>query len=169
MKKPPFMRNPYNYDMNEASDESGLKCEDRSLAQQHMLADTDINVLMDRYVTTGEIPQLRTPPLQGDFTRTQTYQEALNMMIEANRSFMALPAKVRNRFENDPAQFVDFCSNEANRDEMRQMGLWSDEATKLWQEQHDAEKTRLEGLQRDGEAFRKQKETPPARGGKGGD
>lgn len=138
------MRTPYNYDTNAAGDESALHCEDKSLAQQHMLADTDINILMERYVTTGEIPQLSLPPLQGDFSEAISYQEALNAMIAADRSFMALPAKVRSKFDNDPALFVDFCSDPANRDEMRQMGLWSDQATKLWQEKADAEKAATE-------------------------
>lgn len=126
--KPPFVRSPYNYDMLEASDQSALECLDKSLTQQHMADECDINKLVERFVVTGEIPQLTIPPLQGDFTAAPTYQEALNLMIAANQSFMKLDAKVRNRFENDPAQFVAFCSDEANRDEMRQLGLWSSEA-----------------------------------------
>lgn len=126
--KAPFVRSPYNYDMNDAGDESGLKCQDKTLAQQHMKDECDINVLVERFVVTDELPTLKAPPMQGDFTEAPTYQEALNLMIEAQRSFMQLPAKTRNRFENDPAQFVDFCSDERNRDEMRVMGLWSPEA-----------------------------------------
>lgn len=126
--KPPFVRNPYNYDTNQAGDESGLKCLDKSLAQQHMADECDINKLVERFVVTGEIPALEAPPLQGDFTNAPTYQEALNLMVEANRSFMQMPAKIRSRFENDPGQFVNFCSEEANRDELRLMGLWSREA-----------------------------------------
>lgn len=124
----PFVRSPYNYNMNRAGDESGLACLDKSLTQQHMADECDINKLVERFVVTGEIPQLAMPPLQGDFTEVMTYQESLNLMIAAKQSFMAMPAKVRNRFENDPGQFIEFCSNEANRDEMRQMGLWSVEA-----------------------------------------
>lgn len=126
--KTTFVRSPYNYDMNQAGTESGLECKDKTLTQQHMADECDINKLVERFVVTGEIKQLEMPPLQGDFTKIPTYQEALNLMIEANKSFMAMPAKVRNRFENDPGQFIDFCSNEQNRDEMRQMGLWSPEA-----------------------------------------
>lgn len=124
----PFVRSPYNYDMNKAGDESGLKCTDKSLAQQHMADECDINKLVERFVVTGEMPQLVAPPMQGDFTDAPTYQEALNLMVAADRSFMQLPAKIRARFENDPGQFVNFCSDERNRDEMRRMGLWSPEA-----------------------------------------
>lgn len=136
----PFVRSPYNYDMNEASDRHGLKCEDKSLTQQHMLEETDINWLVERYTVPENIPQLTMPPLQGDFTEAPTYQEALNLMVAANRSFMELPAKIRSRFGNDPAEFVTFCSDEKNRDEIRQMGLWSPEAVKAWEEKAAAEK-----------------------------
>lgn len=160
----PFLRTPYNYDMNAAGDEDALECTDPSRTQQHMHDETDINYLMERYVRTGELPQLRTPPLQGDFTTVTSYQEALNLMIEARQSFEALPAKTRAKFENDPAQFVTFCSDERNRDEMRQMGLWSVEAAKAYQDKADAEKAAQEALQRDGEAFRKLN-TPTGAGG----
>lgn len=126
--KPPFVRSPYNYDMNDAGDDAGLKCTDKSLTQQHLADECDINKLVERFVVTGEIPQRSMPPLQGDFTNAPTYQEALNLMIEAKQSFMQLDAKMRARFDNDPALFIDFCSDEANRDEMRQLGLWSPEA-----------------------------------------
>lgn len=124
----PFLRSNYNYDTNQAGDESGLKCEDKSLAQQHMKDECDINKLVERFVVRGEIPQLVMPPMQGDFTEAPTYQEALNLMVEARHSFMALEAKIRSRFDNDPAKFVDFCSNPENADDVRKMGLMSREA-----------------------------------------
>lgn len=124
----PFVRSPYNYDMNKAGDESGLRCQDKSLTQQHLADECNINILVERFVVSGEMPQLKVPPLQGDFTEAPTYQEALNLMLEANQSFMQLPAKIRSRFDNDAGQFVAFCSDEGNRDEIRRMGLWSPEA-----------------------------------------
>lgn len=168
MKKPvpPFLRTPYNYDTEQASDESALECLDKSLAQQHMVDDTDINKLMERYVQTGELPQLSAPPLQGDFTNVMSYQDALNLMIQARQSFEALPAKVRSRFDHDPAQFVAFMSDEANRDEIRQMGLWSVEAVQAWEARARAEKQRVEALLADGEAFRALKKVPDAPGAK---
>lgn len=150
----PFLRTPYNYDMNAAGDETAIECKDPSLAQQHMHDDTDINKLMERYTVTGELPQLTTPPLQGDFTNVLSYQDALNLMREAQASFDAMPARIRNRFDNDPAQFVDFFSNEANRDEIRQMGLWSPEAVKAWEDKAAAAKAAEDALKRDGEAYR---------------
>lgn len=156
-----FVRSPYNYDMNEASDEHGLSCPEPTLTQQNGKDEADINFLVERY-TIHDMPQLTLPPLQGDFTNAPTMQEALNLMVEANRSFMQLPAKIRSRFANDPAEFVAFCSDEANRDEMRRMGLWSQEAVQAFQE-----KARLEAEARakdaaDAAAYREGKPpTPP--------
>ena len=128
MKKIPLRAWTYDYDTNAAGDETGLDCKDKSLAQQHMKDECDINVLVERFVVRGEIPQLLLPPMQGDFTEAPTYQEALNLMVEAKHSFMALDAKVRSRFDNDPAKFVDFCSNADNAEDVRKMGLLSREA-----------------------------------------
>lgn len=158
-----FVRSPNNYDRNKAGDESGLHCNDKSLTQQHMADECDINKLVERFVVTGEMPQLSMPPMQGDFTRAPTYQEALNLMIEAKRSFMAMPATTRNRFENDPGQFIDFCSKESNRDEMRRMGLWSPEAAARF----NAEEKEAQDLREEGKAARAAKK-PPQGGDKGG-
>lgn len=164
--KAPFVRSPYNYDMNEAGNDAGLKCQEKSLTQQHLADECNINKLVERFVVTGELPQLNMPPLQGDFTEAPTYQEALNLMIEANKSFMALPAKVRNKFENDPGEFVEFCSNEANRDEIRAMGLWSPEANARFAlEAQAAEDLRIATLVEEASQKALKKKTPPKGGG----
>lgn len=125
----PYLRaSTYDYDTNAAGDETAIECKDKTLTQQHMKDECNINKLVERFVVTGEIPQMNMPPLQGDFTNAPTYQEALNLMVAAKQSFMQQPADVRSRFDNDAGRFVDFCTNESNRDELRRMGLWSPEA-----------------------------------------
>ncbi|AXH73668.1 MAG: internal scaffolding protein [Microviridae sp.] len=125
----PFLRTPYNYDTDAASDESGLKCQDKSLAQQHMLEETDINNIVATFTRTGQLPQHNMPPLQQDFTQIYSFQDALDAVVAAREAFQQQPAAVRTRFQNDPAAFVDFCSDPANKDEMRKMGLFSEEAS----------------------------------------
>lgn len=39
------------------------------------------------------------------------------------KSFMTLPASVRERFANDPGEFLKFAEDPANLDEMVDMGL----------------------------------------------
>lgn len=118
-----FLRTPYNYDTMEVSDETGLECLDESLAQQHAKDETDINTIVRRFGLTGELPSGVRAPQYGDFTEATDYHTAMNAVIAANNSFMQLPADVRARFNNDAGAFVDFCSDDKNRDEAKKLGL----------------------------------------------
>ena len=44
-----MLRTPYNYDRDEVSKNTALVCEDESLAQQNMKAETDLNVMIRKY------------------------------------------------------------------------------------------------------------------------
>ena len=121
--KAPFIRNPYNYDMNKASDESGLKCLDKTRTQQHHKDECDINTIVRRFALTGQLPDNIRIPKYGDFDVVNDYHSAMNAVATANEAFDALPAAIRTKFQNDPGAFVDFCSDEANREELIKMGL----------------------------------------------
>lgn len=118
-----FLRTPYNYDTNEASDQSGLVCPEESLAQQHAKEESDINTIVRRFGLTGELPNNVRVPQYGDFTAATDYHTSMNAVLAANSAFMQLPADVRTRFNNDPGAFVDFCADEKNRDEAKKLGL----------------------------------------------
>jgi len=120
----PFVRSPYNYDRDAVSDETGLDCsDDPSLTKQSFKDECDINTIVRNFGVTGELPDNIRPPQYGDFTGIFDYQSALNAVIAADDAFMEMDAKIRARFHNDPALFVEFCSNPENLDEMRKMGL----------------------------------------------
>jgi len=123
MKKPPFLRTPYNYDTDAASNESGLHCEDASLAQQHFKDECDINNILRQFNITGLLPEAPLSPRYGDFTGIGDYHTALNQVIAAEDEFMSLPATLRARFENDPAQLIEFLDNPENKDEAIKLGL----------------------------------------------
>lgn len=95
-----------------------------SMARQDFAEECDINVLMSKYQKTGLLPSLnRGSPMYGDYSDVPDYMTALNTVRDANEAFAALPATVRRRFENDPAQFVAFATDSANADELVKMGL----------------------------------------------
>lgn len=122
----PFLRTPYNYDVDLVSDETGLKCEDLSLTQQHMAEECDINYIVERFGVTGQLPEGPVyTPTYGDFTGIGDYRQALDAVSQANDAFMSLPANIRERFDNDPALFVDFCSSTdpGDRSEAIELGL----------------------------------------------
>lgn len=133
--KAPFLRTAYNYDRNKASDDTGINCtgfvdpetgewiETPSLAKQEFAEEVDINTITRRFRLTGELPRDVRMPTYQDFEGIVNYQDAMNSMVEAQAAFMMMPADVRARFANNPAYFVDFCSDEKNREEAIRLGL----------------------------------------------
>ncbi len=122
-KKAIFLRTPYNYDTDAASNESGLACEEPSLAQQHFKEECDINTILQKFSITGLLPESPLSPRYGDFSGISDYHTALNRVIAAQDEFEALPAQIRARFDNDPAKLIEFLDNDANRPEAEELGL----------------------------------------------
>ncbi len=118
-----FLRTAYNYDKDAASNESGLACEEPSLAQQHFKDECDINNILRQFNITGLLPESPLSPRYGDFTGISDYHTALNRVIAAQDEFDALPAQIRARFANDPAQLIEFLENSDNRSEAEELGL----------------------------------------------
>lgn len=121
--KAPFLRTPYNYDTDAASNESGLRCEDASLTQQHQKEQADINYIIEQFNVTGILPVSPITPSYGDFTGVHDYQTAMNALIALDDEFSSLPAKIRARFDNDPENLINFLNNAENRDEAIELGL----------------------------------------------
>jgi hypothetical protein len=84
-----FLRTPYNYDTDAASNESGLACEEPSLAQQHYKEECDINTILQKFNITGILPEFPLSPRYGDFTGVGDYHTALNRVIAAQEEFEA--------------------------------------------------------------------------------
>lgn len=102
---------------------------DSEYTDQSFAAEADINTIMARYQSTGEIPVInQTHPQYLDVTE-QDFQRHMNIVREAQALFDDLPSAIRDRFGNDPGAFLGFVSDEANRTEMARMGLFNDEAT----------------------------------------
>lgn len=115
--KTPFQRTPYNYDTDKASNEHGLECKDPSLAQQQFKDSSDINVLFAKYLETGEIPQITNTLSYTNFEGPFNFQTAMNAVRAAQEEFAQLPARIKNRFDNDPQKLLDFLDDERNKDE----------------------------------------------------
>jgi phage internal scaffolding protein len=123
MKKSIFLRTAYNYDTNAASNASGLVCEEPTRAQQHHKDECDINVILERFGKTGQVPVSAISAQYGDFTGVNDYHTALNTLIAAEREFEALPAKLRTMFDNEPANLIEFLNDENNKDKAIELGL----------------------------------------------
>ena len=117
-----------NYDFDEKGeilyDDNDCPRERASKTEQHHKSLCDINNIIKQYDKTGLITHVNKAIAQyGDFTEVNEYQESLNLVMEAQEAFNALPAAIRARFENDPGQFLEFATNPANADEMVELGL----------------------------------------------
>lgn len=98
--------------------------------KQEFKAEADINTIMARYNRTGELPQINLVAPQYLDVTDMDFHTHMNIIREAQDLFDALPSQVRNRFANDPGEFIDFCGDLNNHPELARMGLLSTEATK---------------------------------------
>lgn len=112
-----------NYDVDAVSDDTSLACADPSRAVQSQRDEADINTIVRNFGITGKIPENVRVPSYGDFDIVDDYRSAIDAVRAAEASFMAMPAEVRSRFDNDPQGFLEFCMNPANLEEMRKLGL----------------------------------------------
>lgn len=119
-----FLRTPYNYDVDRASDESGLRCEDVSRTKQSFKEECDINTIVERFGIGYDIPAGGIPAEAfGDFSDSADFHTLVNRLAVAREAFDMFPAPVRARFDNDPEKLVGFLSDDANRDEAERLGL----------------------------------------------
>lgn len=103
----------------------GVDCsKDVVLVKQEFLEESDINVIIGRFVRGGGISYVnKVAPMFADVSNVGDYASCLRMVMEAEEAFMMLPANLRARFGNDPAQVLAFLRDERNRDEAVALGL----------------------------------------------
>ena len=116
-------RRPGCYDTNAASEETATHCEEETRTQQQFKDECDINIIMERFGITGELPTNVRQPIMADFIDALDYQSAMNAIRAADEAFMEMPAGVRARFQNNPQNFIEFFSKEENRAEGEKLGL----------------------------------------------
>lgn len=91
--------------------------------QQEFADECDINSIMARYQKTGLLDFVNQhQPQYGDATGLE-YLDMQNQIVAAKNMFADLPAKIRDRFANDPAKFLDFFNDPENIEEATKMGL----------------------------------------------
>lgn len=115
---------PYKYDADQVSQDTGLACEEgSSKTKQSFKDESDINNIVSNFGLLGNTPDMPLPEHFGDFTEVTDYQTALNMVRQAGESFLTVPAHVRERFNNDPGVLMAFLGQETNRQEAIALGL----------------------------------------------
>jgi len=100
-----------------------------SMTKQSEMDACDIHNVLKQFSPAGLQQLIAENQARGqyaDVPESVDYQEALNTVIAAETAFSSLPAKVRERFYNDPARFLQFMGNPDNVEEMIALGLADD-------------------------------------------
>lgn len=116
------VRNGYETDY--FSDDYGIDCSQDDRTKQSFRDECDVNNIVNRWLKSGLMPSANIlPPQYLDVSNVPDYQTSLNLVNEANAMFAALPAAVRDRFDNNPAKLLAFVQDKSNLDEAIQLGL----------------------------------------------
>jgi phage internal scaffolding protein len=101
-----------------------LDCsEDPGKTQQHQKDECDINKIIKRYDKHGVITHLtRNKPRFIDVGEVE-FQDAMNLVVDAQEMFNELPAETRNRFANSPGNLLGFIQDENNYEEAKKYDL----------------------------------------------
>lgn len=94
-----------------------------SLTKQSFADECNIPNMVAKYMKNGQMPRLNPKtPLFLDVSGIGDYQASLDTVRSAEAMFMALPAKIRGQFDNDPQKLLDFMET-ATPDQLREKGL----------------------------------------------
>lgn len=132
----------YNYVQND-----GVKFNEPSMTQQQFKDECDINKIMERYLKTGVLSDpldQRGTPKYGEYAEIGDYMDHMNKVVEANEMFEALPASIRKRFNNNPADLVEFVMDANNRAEAELLGLVEKEVVEVVEKATDVNSTAVE-------------------------
>lgn len=107
----------------------GVKFSKPTLTQQQFKQEADINNIIASVNSAGVVNnplwQGTRQPLYGDFSGIEVsdYLQAQSLLNEANSNFMALPSAVRQRFNNNPAELLDYLQGNPDIKELSALGL----------------------------------------------
>lgn len=117
---------PFTFDNTVLDPKTGELRTLPSMTKQEFKDQCDINKIVKEFTITGQISHISAKAAQGaflDLPKDLDYQTSLNTIIAAEDAFMALPAKVRDRFGNDPTEFLTFVTDPKNADELVELGI----------------------------------------------
>lgn len=94
------------------------------VTKQDQAAACDINTILANYARTGVLTHVNNAePLYIDAPRVEGLQEALELVRDAEAAFMQLPAKVRERFDNEPLALLAALEDPSRAAELRELGV----------------------------------------------
>lgn len=94
-----------------------------SRTRQEFKDEVDINKILERYQRAGiDVFRQNHQATWADVPALD-FREALELVRDAEQTFSELPSSLRKKFNNDPAQYMEFVQNPDNIEEMIELGL----------------------------------------------
>lgn len=97
--------------------------DEKILVEQNHKDEVDINNIVKKH---GMDLIAKTAAMQNfiyDDNPNNDFQETMNAIIQAEKSFSSIPSEIRKKFDNSPAQFMDFIHNSENQQQLVDWGL----------------------------------------------
>lgn len=95
-----------------------------SITDQSYKKECDVNHIINKFMKTGQITHLaRQSGIYADVSNITDLQDSLSKIQLAQEALGSLPAKLRDRFQNDPQKMIDFINDPKNTEECIQYGL----------------------------------------------
>ena len=83
----------------------------------------DVNLIVAHHRRGGVSAHVMQRVAEYGYVPSSDFRENMEQLRVAQELFEALPAKTRDYFRNDPARFVEYCSDEKRRADLVELGL----------------------------------------------
>ena len=94
-----------------------------SQTQQQFKDECDINNVVRQFAKTGHIHHLNNSEPNYGLADSTTYHDAMNIVVQAQQEFDAMPSEIRAKFGHSPENFLSFVENPDNAQELYDMGI----------------------------------------------
>jgi len=111
----------------------------KSMTKKEFAADCDINRLVNKYLVTGQNPP-QTTGVFNDVSELGDYKESLEFVMKAQEDFTKLNSNVRNEFNNNPQELIEFLEDNKNFPKAVKLGLISKDRLETYSRREAKEK-----------------------------
>lgn len=104
-----------------------------SMTQKQFKHECDINNILSKYTEYGYCEHVMNAEpryLDCSSLTAKTFQEHLDFALDFEEHFDSLPQEVRDRFNDDPEEMMEFLSEEENYNEAVALGLLPKDASR---------------------------------------
>lgn len=118
-------KTPFNHDTAADARNTGTNCKDPSLAQKQFQNDADINVILAKFLNTGQMNVNGDTPIYGDVPENRELIDNVITKAQVEEAWGRLPTAAQNILK-DPKTLTDYvthCMQTGDLDPLRELGL----------------------------------------------